>query len=75
MLTGTENTLSALIQSELSARILAATGQAPQSPNIIDLLADAISFAIIPHIVSNTDVLPGSFANGGGAVSGVGALL
>lgn len=74
-LTGSENTLSALIQSQLATRVTAIYGQPPQSPNIVNLLADALAFSIIPHFVSNAEVLPGSFANGGGPVGGVGALI
>lgn len=68
MLAGTENTLSALFQTEISARILAATGQPPQSPNILDLLGDAIAFSVIPHFLAVTLV-------GGGTLTGVGGLI
>lgn len=75
MLTGTENTLAALIKSELESRINSTYGYNPQTPNAIDELTEAIAYAIIPHVISNTEVDPGTFAAGGDPVSGIGELV
>ena len=75
MLSGTENTLAALIQSELESKIQARFGYPPQTPNVLPELCQAISESVIPHCVSNTQVLPGSFSTSSGPVSGAGSLL
>ena len=74
MLTGTENTLAALIETDIRAAILANTGNPAATPNALNSLSQGIANAIIPHIVSNTQVLPGSFT-ASVAVTGIGALL
>lgn len=75
MLTGTENTLSALIQSNFSTQITSLTGAPPQAPNCIIQLANAMAMSIIPHLVTNTVVSAGSFVSPTGPVTGTGALL
>lgn len=74
-LTGTENSLSASIDSAIRAAITANEGTAPANPNVIDSLAEGIANAVIPHIVSNAQVLPGTFVAGANPVTGIGALL
>ena len=73
-LTGTENTLSALIQTEIKAAILANTGNAAATPNGLDSIGDGIANAVIPHFVANTSVLPGTFT-ATVPVVGIGGLL
>jgi len=75
MLTGTENTLKALIDTDIKAAVLSNTGNPVATPNAIDSLAEGIANAIIPHYVSNTQVLPGTFSTVSGPVSGIGLLL
>ncbi len=75
MLTGTENTLKALLDTEIRAAILAFTGSAVQTPNVIIALSEGIAEAVIPHFVSNTDVLPGTFNVATVPVVGIGTIL
>ena len=75
MLTGTENTLKALIDTEIKAAVLSNTGNPVASPNAIDSLSEGVANAIIPHLISNAQVLPGTFSTSSGPVSGLGLLL
>ena len=76
MVSGTENTLKALLITDIEAGILADCGAAVQTPNCISGLAAGIANAVIPHFVSNAQILPGSFnVPGFGAVVGIGAML
>ena len=76
MVTGTENTLKALIDTEIKAAILVNTGTAAASPNALDSISEGIANAIIPHFVGNADILPGTFAvSGSGPVTGIGLMI
>ena len=75
MLTGTENTYKALIDTEIKAAVLSNTGNPVATPNAIISLAEGMANATIPHFVSNTQVLPGTFSTSSGPVSGIGLLL
>ena len=76
MLTGSENTLKALLDTDIKAGILADCGTAVQTPNCILGLAAGIANATVPHLVSNIQVIPGSFnVPGFGAVVGIAGIL
>ena len=75
MLTGSENTLSALIKTEMETAILADTGSAAASPNNLVSLGNGMAAAFIPHFVANVDITPGTFSTVSGPVTGIGGLL
>jgi len=75
MVTGTENTLAALIKTEFDARITISLGSPPTTPNAIIELAEAFAFSVIPHFVSTADITPGTFTAGPDPVVGIGGLL
>lgn len=74
MLTGTEALLKSSLIAAIEAAILAQVGSAPIAPKAISGLSEGIANAIVPHIVSNlqilagTAVLVGAHAPGGAAV-------
>lgn len=75
MLTGSEAVLEAALIAAIQAGILNKCSFTPISPNCIDGLAEGIAVAIIPHVVTNTVVLPTSMLDSlSGAVTGTGTV-
>jgi len=72
--TGTENTLKALIITKTEAALTTKHG-AVLTPNEIDIMAQGVADAVIPHFVSTVVINPGSFTTSSGPVSGVGAFV
>ena len=73
---GSQNTLKAQLDTEIKAEILAVCGAAVQTPNCILGLAGGMANAFIPHLISNIEVVPGSFnVPGFGAVVGIAGIL
>jgi len=73
-ITGNESALASALTSAITAAIEAKLGSAVQSPEYIDALSEGIANAIIPFLVSNTEVNPiaaGSLTSPSGAVTGV----
>jgi len=75
MVAGTENTLAALIKTEIEARILAQQGFVVATPNVIVQYAESVAFSVIPHFVANVQIGPGGFTAGPDPVVGIGAFL
>lgn len=73
MITGMENTLKASIQSNIEAEVTATHGTV-ETPNAISEMAQGIADAVVPFMLT-AQVLPGTFANAGGPVAGIGLLL
>ncbi len=73
-----ENTLKALIISDIDAAILAATGSSPATPNGISPMAAGIANAVIPFLTANALVtVTGAVTTGlgiGGVVTGTGTV-
>ena len=75
MVTGTENTLKALLITKIEAAVTTKHGSV-LTPNEIDVLADGIAFSVIPHFVANVAINPGTFnVPAFGPVLGVGAFV
>ena len=75
MLTGTEAVLEAALIAAIQAGVLARCGLTPLTPNCIDGLSRGIADAIIPHLVTNTVVLPTSLLDSSsGSVTGTGTI-
>lgn len=77
-LAGTENTLAAQIKTDIEARILVNEGVPVITPNGLVSLSEGIANAVIPHFLSNVQILPGSFQVSIPAVfpvTGVGTFL
>ena len=73
-ITGQESTLAAALTSAIQAAIEAQSGQPTQSPEYLSALSMGIANALIPFLVTNTEVNPiaaGSLTSPSGAVTGV----
>ena len=64
VLTGTESALSALLFSNIEAKLTGATGKPMLEPTYLKALCDAISESLIPHLVANIQVNPGQIVTG-----------
>jgi hypothetical protein len=61
-------------QAGLKAAILGMMGKAHDAGITPDAAAEQLATAIV-NCIKSADVLPGTFANGGGAVAGKGTLV
>lgn len=69
--------LTSALKPEIKSAIQDAFGvpaNAEQLDKFCQAMASAIASKVIDHFKTNADVLPGSFSNAGGGVSGTGKI-
>lgn len=69
-LTGSASTLSAALR----AALLANSDTQAQDNDALTAVCDEIASVLLAHIVANAAVLPGTMANSGGPVVGIGLV-
>lgn len=62
------------LQANILAQLAVAFGRPPDDPALANLVTLALATAIVTHITANAVVLPGSFSNSGGPVTGTGTV-
>lgn len=77
-LAGSDKALSALIQSKIDEKLSAATGQSVAKSAYLQAYCDAISEAIIQHLLSKGECqsgIPVNTSGGGGSTTAPGKLI
>ncbi len=61
------------MSSAIKSAIIAELGT-PSDSTQLQNFCDALATGLVPYLIANVEVLPGSFANGGGPVGGIGEI-